>query len=111
MTDRIVVILSSADIGKVRTGAMYAVNALKHGWMEEVKVFLFGPAEQLLLQDEQLQNYLREYQAMEETVIACKFVAQQEAIVDEIEKLAIRVDYVGSKISDLIRQGYVPMVW
>ena len=49
MEGKLVVIISTSDVKKARTGAMYAINALKHGWMEEVKIFFFGPAQDLLL--------------------------------------------------------------
>jgi hypothetical protein len=111
MNDRIVVIISSPDPGTARTGAMYAVNALKHGWMEEVKLFFFGPAEDLLLQDAEMQSWLREYQALEETAVACKFIADRDGTADGIAGLDVQVEYVGSMISDLIKEGYVPMVW
>jgi len=111
MSDRIVAIISSSEPGKARTGAMYAVNALKHGWLEEVKLFFFGPAEELLLRDEELQRLLREYQAMEETAVACKFIADRDGTAAGIAGLDVQVEYVGKMISDLVKAGYVPMVW
>ena len=107
----IIAIISTSDAGKARTGAMFAINALKHGWLEEVKLFIFGPAEQLLLKDAELQNMLKEYQLMEETAVACKFIADRDALSQEIATLGVRVDFVGKMISDLIKNGYVPMVW
>ena len=111
MTGKIVVIISTSDAKKARTGAMYAVNALKHGWMEEVKIFFFGPAQDLLLEDEELQNYMKEYQSMEETAVACKYISDRDQKSEQISALGIKVEYVGKMISDYINEGYVPMVW
>lgn len=125
MSDRIIVIISTAEAAKARTGAMYAVNALKHGWLEDVKLFFFGPAEELLLEDAELQQYVKAYQETERTPIACKFLADRagsEARDDgrasrgphvsaAIAALGVDVQYVGKPISDLIKQGYLPMVW
>lgn len=111
MSEKVVVIISTAEAGKARTAAMYAVNALKHGWLEEVRLFFFGPAEQLLLTDEPLQQLLREYQAMDETAVACRFIADSEGNSEKIAALGVRVEYAGKMISDLLRTGYVPMVW
>lgn len=111
MSERVVVIISTAEVEKARTGAMYAVNALKHGWLEEVRLFFFGPAEQLLLEDAALQDYLREYQSMEETAVACRFLADRDGIDASLAALDLKVEFVGSQISDLIKAGYVPMVW
>jgi len=111
VSDRIIAIISTGEPGKARTGAMYAVNALKHGWLEDVKMFFFGPAEELLLTDPELQQFLREYQAMEETAVACKVIAQRDGTDERIAALGVQVEYVGKMISDLIKDGYVPMVW
>ena len=51
MSEKVVVIISTAETEKARTGAMYAVNALKHGRLEEARLLFFGPAEQLVLTD------------------------------------------------------------
>jgi len=111
MTDKLLAIISTAEAEKARTGAMYAVNALKFGWMEEVKLFFFGPAQELLLKDEPLQQLVKEYQSMEETAIACKYIADGNDSSEKTSELGIKVDYVGKAISDLIKEGYAPMVW
>ena len=111
MESRIVVIISSSDAGKARTGVMYAVNALKHGWMEDVKIIFFGPAQDLLLKDAELQNYIKEYQTMEETAVACKYISDRDKKSEQLSELGIQVEYVGKMISDYIHEGYVPMVW
>ena len=111
MVGKLVVIISTADPEKARTGAMYAVNALKFGWMEDVKIFFFGPAQDLLLEDAVLRNYMEEYKTMEEIPVACKFISERDKKSDQIRGLGIKVEYVGKMISDLINDGYVPMVW
>lgn len=111
MADKLVVIISSSDAEKARTGAMYAINALKYGWMEEVKIFFFGPAQNLLLEDTTLQNYMEEYKSMEESAVACKYISDRDKKSKQICDLGIKVEYVGKMISDLISEGYIPMVW
>jgi hypothetical protein len=111
MTEKLLVIISTAEIGVARTGMMYALNALKHCWMEEVKIFFFGPAQQLLLEDEELQHYVQEYLSYQETAVACKFIADRDHITKPTDELGVKVAYVGQMISDLIKDGFVPMVW
>jgi hypothetical protein len=48
VSDRIIAIISTGEAGKARTGTKYAINALKNGSLEDVKLFFFGPAEKLL---------------------------------------------------------------
>ena len=111
MRDKIVVIISSGEAEKARTGAMYAVNALKHGWMKEVALFLFGPAEELFLEDKPLHELIFEYIRLGEIPVACKFIADKDNTNRRIEEVGVAVEYVGQDISDLIKEGYVPMVW
>jgi hypothetical protein len=79
--------------------------------MDEVRVFFFGPAQGLLLEDSELQRLLQEYQAYEQAPVACKFLADRDGTAEPTAELGVQVAYVGKMISDLIKDGYVPMVW
>ena len=111
MHKKILVIISTSDAGKARTGAMYALNALKEGWMDEVKLIFFGPAQNLLLDDKELQKQVKEYQEMENAVVACKFISDRDQKSEQLLEVGIQVEYVGEMISEHIHAGYVPMVW
>lgn len=112
MSDKVIVIIGTAEPEKAQAGAMYALNAVKHGWMTEVKLLLFGPAERLVLEDPDLQDLVRQYLA-EDTAspIACKFLADRDEHAEPLAELGIDVQYVGPIISDAIKAGFVPMVW
>lgn len=111
MNSKIIVIISTGEASKARIGAMYAVNALKNAWMEDVKLVFFGPSEELLLRDKALQSLLYEYQSEDGEALACKFIAENEKLEASISELGVEVKYVGKHISDLIHDGYIPMVW
>ena len=111
MTDKVLIIISTPDAGKAQTGAMYALNSLKYGWMENVKVILFGPAQDLILENEKFRDLIQEYQEIEENVVACKFISDRDEKSEELDKLGIQVKYVGEIISNYIKDGYMPMVW
>ncbi len=111
MSDKILVIISSSDPAKALTGVAYATNSLKNGWLEDVKLMIFGPAEQLALTNSALQQALQGYMALDDSVLACKFVADQASASEGLANLGLNVDYVGVPIAELIKQGYVPMVW
>jgi len=111
MNDKLLVIISTAEPDAARTGMLYAINALKHCWMSEVKIFFFGPAQELLTRDGELQRLLQEYQAHDQTAVACKFIADRDQTAEPTAALGVQVEYIGTMISDLIRDGYVPMVW
>lgn len=111
MSDKIISIISTSEVGKARTGVMHALNSLKHGWLEEVKLIFFGPAEQLMLEDTEIQNMLKEYQHMEESAVACKFIADRDGVSEKIDAMGVKVEFVGKMIADYIKQGYIPLVW
>ena len=111
MSDRIVVIISTGEAEKARTGMMYAVNAVLKNWMFEVKLIFFGPAQKLLLEDVVMKDYLLQFQQAEGKAFSCKFIADQDENDKETESLGVKVEYVGSMISDLIKEGYVPLIW
>jgi len=110
MSSKIVVIIASGEKAVVETALMYAKNTLKHKWMEDVKTILFGPSEQLVANDPELSKEVQEICSTGEA-IACKFISDNEGSSEPLSKLGVKIEYVGTIIADLIKQGYVPMVW
>jgi hypothetical protein len=110
MASKILVIISTAEKEKALTGIMYAVNAQKNKWVDSLKVIFFGPFENLVCRDEEAAaaaSQLLDY----ETPIACKFLSDRDGISDKLDELGIDVQYVGSLISNSIKEGYVPLVF
>ena len=110
MASKVMVIISTAEKDKALTGIMYAVNAQKNKWVDDLKVIFFGPFENLVCDDEKVAeaaSRLLEY----ETPIACKFLSDRDGISEDLEKMGVNVDYVGSLISGYLDKGYIPMVF
>ena len=110
MASKVMVIVSTAEKDKALTGIMYAVNAQKNKWVDDLKVIFFGPFENLVCDDEevaQAASRLLDY----ETPIACKFLSDRDGISETLEKMGVNVDYVGALISGYIEEGYTPMVF
>jgi len=110
MSSKLLVIIASGDKDTALTGLMYAGNALKNGWLADVKVVFFGPSERLVVQDDEVAERVKEVALVGES-FACKAISDREGLSEEVEKLGVKVEYVGSIISDLIKDGYLPMVW
>ncbi len=110
MTEKLLVIISSGDREKVLTALMYAKNNIKYGWIGDVQVVFFGPAENLLASDSDVRDSTAEL-ANYGSPLACKFLSDRDGISGHIESVGVDVDYVGSIIADMLRDGYVPMVW
>ena len=110
MTDKLLVIIATGDKAKALTGLMYARNALKRGWLGDVKVIYFGPSERLMVEDSEVASAAIEVAGLGES-LACKAVSDRDGISAKVEEMGVRVEYVGSVISDYVKQGYAPMVW
>ena len=110
MSSKVLVILSTAEKDKALTGILYAKNAQKNNWVDEVRVIFFGPFENLVCEDDdviQAASELLDFQ----TPIACKFLSDKSGASVNLEELCFNVEYVGSFISDSIKAGFVPMVF
>jgi hypothetical protein len=110
MSDKAVVIISTGEVEKAITGLMWAQNAMIHGWMEDIKVIFFGPAQDLVLKDEQVKKMAKEI-AEGDKPIFCKFLSDRDGNSDQLTEIGMEVKYVGPMIADLIKTGYVPLVF
>ncbi|MBO8172103.1 MAG: hypothetical protein H0Z33_09435 [Bacillaceae bacterium] len=110
MSKKVLIIISTAEKEKALTGILYGVNAMKNGWLDDVKIMFFGPSEKLLAEDPDFQEQaakIKEYQ----TPVACKFISDNQGISENLASLGIEVEYVGKMVSDYIGEGYTPMVF
>ena len=110
MSSKLLVIIATGENEKALTGLMYASRTLSEGWMDEVKVIFFGPSERLLVEDQLIAKTAKELSAVEKP-IACKFISDRDGISEKIEALGVKLEYVGTTISNFIKDGYVPMVF
>jgi hypothetical protein len=110
LSSKLLIVIATGDKDKALTGLMYAKNALKRKWLDDVKVVYFGPSEQLMYNDSDVANAAIEVANLGES-FACKAISDREGISEKIDGMGVKVEYVGTIISEYIKQGYVPMVW
>jgi len=111
VSDKLAVILASADPRVLEMGLMYARNSARQAWMSDVKLYLFGPSETQIATDPALREMAKAM--IEEGLVpmACKYCSDKHSVSSLLEDIGCLVDYVGEPISDAIKGGYVPMVW
>jgi hypothetical protein len=107
---KVLIVISTGEAEKALTGLMYAYRTMSEGWIDDVKVVFFGPSEKLLVQDERIAQLAQRICEAEKPFV-CKFISDQEGISEQIEDLGLKVEYVGTIMSDFIKDGYVPMVF
>ena len=112
MATKVFIVVSSGDKEVVKWPALtYALNAAKRKWMDEVKVIIFGPAEELAAHHPEVQAKLKEVREAGVEIMACKACADDWNITDELEEAEIKVVYVGSVISQLIKDGWASLTF
>jgi hypothetical protein len=110
MDSKLLAIIATGDKEKALAGLMFTRNAIKYRWLDDVKVVFFGPSEELVVHDERVAHMTEEIAAMTDC-FACKYISDEQGVSEDLVEIGIRVKYVGTVISDLIKEGYVPMVW
>jgi hypothetical protein len=84
---------------------MYAKNSLLKGWWPRVRLVVCSPSAELLLEDKELQDELRELAKAGVELQACKACADRYQAGDAMEALGIAVIYVGQPVSKCLREG------
>lgn len=85
---------------------MYAYNCKKRGWMNTVRLLVWGPSGKLLVGDKELRQYLAKLKETGVELYACKGCADLYGISDELAKLGINVMYTGTMLADLQKEGW-----
>ncbi len=111
MTNNLLVIISSGNEApdKAMTGLMYAINARKNHWLDDVQLMFFGPSEEMVaksVSDSQLGKMLRQAVELGITPVACKAISDGNKITTELKGLGIETEYVGTILSSYIKKGY-----
>ncbi|MBO8157589.1 MAG: hypothetical protein H0Z32_14170 [Bacillaceae bacterium] len=107
---KVLILISTEEKQKALTGIMYAANAIKNGWLDDVKVYFMGPIEKVLAEDEEFQKMISQiFEYI--TPVACKRVSDNHGVTEHLEKLGYKMEYIGKMISDDIKKGYTPMVF
>lgn len=111
MANGLLVIISSGEEAKEKalTGMMYAVNAKKNKWIENVNLIFFGPSEKMVANAEnesRLNKLLKMAIDLGISPMACRAVSENEDLTPKLEGLGFSVDYVGTIISSFIKKDY-----
>jgi hypothetical protein len=79
---------------------MYAYNCQKRGWMDQVRLLVWGPSAKLLTEDEELQENLKGLKEVGVELYACKGCADLYGVSDALTALGVTVQYTGTMLAD-----------
>jgi hypothetical protein len=104
---RLAVLWTSGDPDVAhRVAFMYAHNAKKAGWFDEVTLIVWGPSQRLLVGDKDLQKKIKEMQADGVVVEACIACAMSFGIVEELKAIGITVKPMGQPLTNYLKSGW-----
>ena len=112
MASKVFALVSNADREvALEVGLIYPLNAAKTGGMDEVKVIFFGPSETGAANDVEVQGRIKELLEAGVEVLACKWCADRMGLTEKLEATGVKVVYVGSIISDLLKEGWASLTF
>jgi len=106
-SSRLAVLWTSGDPDVAhRACFMYADNAKKQKWFDEVTLIVWGPSARLLAGDKDLQAKIKGLLDNGVKVQACQACTDSYGVTEQLRKIGIEVRYMGKPLTDLIKQGW-----
>ena len=84
---------------------MYAYNAQKNAWWDQVTLLVWGPSAKLTSEDAKIQESLQKMKEEGVELLACKGCADQYGVSDKLEEIGITVKYTGTYLTDYLKSG------
>ena len=105
--EKLIVLWTSGDKEvAVNMVFMYAFNAKKKKWWEEVCLIIWGPSTKLLSEDEELQKYIAKMKDTGVKIEACKACSDGYGVSSILEGFGIDVKYMGEPLTEYLKKGY-----
>jgi hypothetical protein len=90
---------------------MYAYNAQKRGWWDQVNFIVWGPSSKLLSSDNELQQEIKKMIEAGVKVEACKACADLYGVSDRLAALGITVQYMGVPLTNRLKSGWTSLTF
>lgn len=99
---KVLIWLASGERSKLMPGVLWGTNAKRRGWVDEVRVVVFGDSEQTVMKDDELFGLVQEI----EGTMFCRHMAETQGTVEQLEQKGANVIYVGEPIAKAIADGF-----
>lgn len=84
---------------------LYAHNAKKQSWIEDVTILVWGASQELINEDKEIQEKVKEMVADGVKIVACQKCSENLGVKDSLEACNIDVFYTGKLLTDWIQSG------
>ena len=106
-SDKLVVVWTSGDPAMAHSMVlMYAHNAKRVSWFDEVTLIIWGPSAKLSAEDEKIQAKLAEMIGDGVVIEACVACADMYGVADRLKDLGYDVKPMGKPLTDYLKAGY-----
>lgn len=82
---------------------MYALNAKKRGWWNEITLIIWGPSQELSIRDEEIQEEIKQLNEAGVKLEACVVCAEEYGAVNDLEGLGVDVYGMGEPLTEAIK--------
>ncbi len=111
MSKKVLMIISNGDKNVISAAMTLATVSFESKLYSDLKVFFFGPSENVISEDKDLQSGLSKLIKAGITPVACVNVGNAFNITPKLNALGFNTMPVGKAIADLVNQDYVTMIF
>lgn len=102
--EKLVILWTSGDRDvALKMVTMYAYNAKRWEWWDDITLIVWGPSAKLLSEDEDLQAEIGKMMDAGVIVKACKGCSDQYGVSEKLSELGVEVKYIGKEFTDYIK--------
>jgi hypothetical protein len=106
-SEKLLVVLTTGDKEVISKMVLpYTLFAKKNNWFGEVCLLLWGPSDKTVVEDQDLQNTVKQLKEVGVQLLACKWCAEQYAVDKKLQEIGFKVEYMGQPLSDMIKGGW-----
>ena len=106
--DHLVIVWTSGDPEvALNMVLMYAYNAKKRGWWQNVTLLVWGPSQKLAVENQHVREELARLQGAGVVLEACKACSDRYGVSDELAACSIDVKYMGEPLTAYIKEAHV----
>lgn len=105
-SDTLCILWTSGDADVAKSMVfMYAKNAKRHGWWKHVEFIVWGPSQQLISENKDIQKEINEMMLAGINFEACKACADMYCVSDKLIDVGIDVKYMGQALTEVLKSN------
>ncbi len=107
MQDKLIILWTSDNVITAENMVlMYALNGKMRHWWTDIKLIIWGGSSALVRDNEKIQVMLEKLLEVGVEVEACKACADNIGSTEILEKLGIKVRYMGEPLTEYLKLDY-----